>query len=99
IDLFPVSTPDPYRLEFWGDELESLRTFDPIGQKSIEAKKSLEVVPGQELELVQKEKHLCSLLEYLGKETIIIFDDLLSLEDRFASLMQFTGVGPSFFSV
>lgn len=32
IDVFPVSTPDPYRIEFWGDEVTSLRTYDPIGQ-------------------------------------------------------------------
>lgn len=99
IDLFPVSTPDPYRLEFWGDELESLRTYDPIGQKSIQAVDSLDVLPGQELELIQKEKKLCSLLDYLGPDTLILFDDLLALEDRYATLKQITGVGPSFFSV
>ena len=35
IDVFPVSSPDPFRLEFWGDELESLRIYDPVGQKSV----------------------------------------------------------------
>ena len=96
IDVFPVSSPDPYRLEFWGDELESLRTYDPIGQKSVKAVHSLEIMPGQELELIQKESNLSSILDYLGKNTLIIFDDLLALEDRYTSLLQFTGVGPSF---
>lgn len=99
IDIYPVSLPDPYRLEFWGDELESLRTYDPIGQKSVKIMQSLEIMPGQELELIQKESNLSSILDYLGKNTIIIFDDLLALEDRYTSLLQFTGIGPSFFSM
>lgn len=99
IDIYPVSLPDPYRLEFWGDELESLRTYDPIGQKSVNRVQSLEIMPGQELELIQHEAELASLLDYLGKETLIIFDDLLALEDRYTSLLQFTGTGPSFFSI
>lgn len=99
IDVYPVSLPDPYRLEFWGDELESLRTYDPIGQKSVKIVQSLEMMPGQELELIQKEKALASILDYLGPNTLIILDDLLALEDRYTSLLQFTGTGPSFFSI
>ncbi|MFS8564129.1 MAG: hypothetical protein LVR00_07390 [Rhabdochlamydiaceae bacterium] len=34
IDVFPLASTDPYRLDFFGDTLESIRTFDPIGQKS-----------------------------------------------------------------
>ena len=43
LDIFPLSTPDPYRIEFFGDQIESIRTFDPIGQKSLE--KVQEVFP------------------------------------------------------
>lgn len=99
IDLFPVSTPDPYRLEFWGDQLESIRTFDPIGQKSIQQVHSLSILPGQEMELIQKEEHLVSLLEYLGPNTLILFDDLLALEDRYTQLISFSGLGAHFFSI
>lgn len=99
IDVFPVSSPDPYRLEFWGDELESLRTYDPVGQKSIQVVESLQIVPGQELELIQKETQLCSVLDYLGPNTLIVFDDLLNLEDRYTSLLQITSAGPQFFSI
>lgn len=99
IDIFPVSSPDPYRMEFWGDELESIRTYDPIGQKSIKAVDSLEIMPGQELELLHRETKLLSLLDYLGKDTLILFDDLLSLEDRYATLTHFAGTGPSFYTI
>ena len=35
VDIFPLSSPDPYRIEFFGDEIDAIRTFDPISQKSI----------------------------------------------------------------
>ncbi len=91
VDIFPVSSPDPFRLEFWGDELESMRIFDPIGQKSVRSVESLMITPAQELELVEKASRTCSILDYLGPNTIVIFDDLLALEDRYASLANITG--------
>lgn len=91
IDIFPVSSPDPYRLEFWEDDLESLRIYDPIGQKTIKAATELEITPAQELELVNKTTGLSTILDYLGPNTIIIYDDLLALEDRYASLVSMAG--------
>lgn len=91
IDLFPVSSPDPFRIEFWGDDIESIRIYDPIGQKSIRPIESAEITPAKELELLQTEKQLSTLLDYLGPQTLIIFDDLLALEDRYASLVNICG--------
>lgn len=100
IDLFPVSSPDPFRIEFWGDEIESIRIYDPIGQKSIRPVHSLEITPAKELELLNQETKLCTLLDYLGPETIVIFDDLLALEDRYASLVSICGTStPTFCSI
>lgn len=88
IDIFPVSSPDPYRLEFWGDELESLRIYDPIGQKSVRAVQELDLTPGQEMELLKKYSKASNILDYLGKDTLIVFDDLLALEDRYTTLLS-----------
>jgi transcription-repair coupling factor (superfamily II helicase) len=86
IDVFPVTSPDPFRIEFFGDEIESIRLYDPIGQKSIKLIDSIQITPAQELEMVSKEEHLSTLLDYLGPNTLVIFDDLLALEDRYATL-------------
>lgn len=94
IDIFPVSSPDPFRLEFWEDELESIRIYDPIGQKSVKPADSLEITPAQELELIGKAPELSTILDYLGPNTIVIYDDLLALEDRYASLIGMIA-GPS----
>ncbi|WP_249274824.1 transcription-repair coupling factor [Candidatus Protochlamydia amoebophila] len=97
IDVFPVSSPDPYRLEFWGDDLESIRIYDPIGQISVRTVEQIDIAPGLELELLNQSNEQASFLDYLGPETLIIFDDLLALEDRYASLISL-GANNKFFS-
>lgn len=91
IDVYPVSSPEPYRIEFWGDDIDSIRTFDPVGQKSIALADSVAITPALEMEMLAKEERLCTILDYLGPETLIIFDDLLALEDRYASLVKICG--------
>ena len=54
VDLFPLTSPWPVRLEFFGDELESLRAFDPISQMSKENIESVTVPPGGELGILKK---------------------------------------------
>lgn len=99
IDVFPVSSPDPYRLEFWGDDLESLRIYDPIGQKSIRPVEQVDLSPAVELELLDRQSLQSSILDYLGPETLVIFDDLLALEDRYASLISLGGKNKFFSSI
>lgn len=99
IDLYPVSSPDPFRIEFWDDEIESIRTFDPVGQKSIQQVDGFELLPGLELELLKEEKCFESILDYLGKNTLILFDDLLSLEDRYTTLKEGIAAGGHLFSI
>ncbi len=82
LDIFPLSSTDPYRLEFFGDTLEQIRSFDPISQKSIAKVDRLFLCPAAELSLLHQEKEPQTLLDYLGKETILIFNDLLAIEDR-----------------
>jgi transcription-repair coupling factor (superfamily II helicase) len=91
IDIYPVSTTDPYRIEFWGDEISSIRTFDPVGQKSVLPVKEISIPPAKELELLHKTARACTILDYLGPNTLVIFDDILALEDRYASLVSMGG--------
>ncbi|MCB1113764.1 MAG: transcription-repair coupling factor [Chlamydiia bacterium] len=88
IDFFPVSSPDPFRLEFFGDELESIRTYDPIGQRSIMPTNHVEVTAALELEMLGDNAPMATLFDYLPTDTIVVLDDLLALEDRWASLKK-----------
>lgn len=82
IDLFPISSKNPFRIDFFGDTIEKIRSFDVADQKSIEKVPSFFLCPANEKDLLEKES-LTTLLEYLGKETTIIFDDLLKIEDDY----------------
>jgi transcription-repair coupling factor (superfamily II helicase) len=49
IDLFPPLHPLPVRMEFWGDQLESIRHFDPLSQRSKESLNELVILPANEI--------------------------------------------------
>lgn len=97
IDLFPLASTDPYRLDFFGDTLEQIRTFDPIGQKSTGKVSSLFLCPADELQLLHKETHLSTLLDFMPQDTLLIFDDLLALEDKALSLHKLSHTFSRFF--
>ncbi|MDF2577629.1 MAG: putative transcription-repair-coupling factor [Chlamydiales bacterium] len=88
IDLFPVSYPQPIRIEFWGDEIESIRFYDPISQTSTSKIEKVTILPASELELIQKQTELASLIDYVGQSTLVIFDDILAIEDRYTSIKE-----------
>lgn len=99
LDIFPPSSLDPYRVEFFGDDIEQVRTFDPVSQKSIAKIDEFLLPPASETALLQKDNILCTLLDYLGEETLIIFNDLLAIEDHWVSLKNLPGAkSPYFFS-
>jgi transcription-repair coupling factor (superfamily II helicase) len=56
LDIFPLTSPWPVRLEFFGDEIESLRLFDPITQMSREATDQVVLPPGGELGILKRFK-------------------------------------------
>ena len=97
IDLFPVTNSEPFRIEFWGDEIESIRVYDPTSQKSQRKEQKIEISSGKELELMLKEDKLETIFDYLGKNTLVILDDLEALEDRYASLTALQGAPSSTF--
>ncbi|MET0428363.1 MAG: CarD family transcriptional regulator, partial [Microvirga sp.] len=51
IDLFPAGLPNPVRLDFFGDALESIRSFDPETQRTVGTLRSLNLVPMSEVQL------------------------------------------------
>ena len=97
LDIFPLSAEEPLRIEFFGDEIESIRTFDPVGQHSIKKVDSVFVCPASEIEMLKDSNELSSLFDYLNEETLIIFDDLLGLEDSYVSFKGMPGASSRFF--
>ncbi|MCE5362938.1 transcription-repair coupling factor [Pseudomonas anguilliseptica] len=54
IDLFPMGSSQPYRIDLFDDEIETLRTFDPESQRSIDKVDSIKLLPAREFPLEKK---------------------------------------------
>jgi transcription-repair coupling factor (superfamily II helicase) len=48
MDFFPPHAQAPYRVEFWGDEIDTISTFDPATQRRVAAVEKAEIVPARE---------------------------------------------------
>ncbi len=76
IDVFPFSSDYPYRIEFFGDTVESIRVFDPATQKSIKHISQLNIYPQYPEENIDIEnRSQVSILDYLDEETILFLDE------------------------
>lgn len=56
IDIFPLTEENPFRIELWGDEVDSIRSFDAESQRSIENLEEVHVYPACELVLTEAER-------------------------------------------
>ncbi len=96
LDLWPPAEPQPMRLEFFGDEIETIRRFDPVSQRTVEQVASLLITPAREYLLPEAASNLpepvsefhiplfhpvaSSLLDYLPPGALVLVDDLGLLE-------------------
>ena len=56
IDIFPISYDNAVRIELWGDEIDSIRSFDVLSQRSIEQLSEISIYPATELLLTSKQR-------------------------------------------
>uniref|UniRef100_UPI004055B0C8 transcription-repair coupling factor n=1 Tax=Agathobacter sp. TaxID=2021311 RepID=UPI004055B0C8 len=56
LDVYPLTEENPVRIEMWGDEIDTIRTFDTASQKSVENIESIVIYPACELVLSEEEK-------------------------------------------
>lgn len=79
IDVFSFSNETPYRIEFFGDNIESIRTFNPDNQLSISSFDSLSLIPNVQSRLTQEERQ--SFFNFLPGNCTIWFDDFKLISD------------------
>ena len=73
IDVFSYAHDLPYRIELFGNEIESIRTFDPTSQLSVEPVKEINLIPNVQTKLIHEERQ--SFLDFLPNSTKIWFKD------------------------
>ena len=85
VDIFPYTEELPIRIEFFGDEINSIRSFDPESQRSIEELDGIQIFPGEtpkeSAELPGKED-MVSFLSYFDEDAIFFLDEPNRLGER-----------------
>ena len=81
LDVFPLTEETPVRVELWGDEVDSIRSFDVESQRSIENMTEITIYPA--VEFPQGEEKGVSFLDYFPEEdTILFLDEPVRLVER-----------------
>ena len=86
VDVFSFSHDEPYRIEFFGDEVESIRTFDIETQLSTNTIKKIQILPNIEHKLLNQTRQ--SFFEYISSETLIFAKNISNLFESTEKLQQ-----------
>lgn len=73
VDVFSFSNDHPYRIEFFGNEVDSIRTFDVETQLSVETHKKITIIPNVENKLFQENRE--SFLDYIAEKTVLFIQN------------------------
>ncbi|VBB06375.1 dead/deah box helicase [Lucifera butyrica] len=96
IDVFPVNRQLPLRLELFGDDIDSLREFDHVDQRSVNNLIQADILPLSEPEHTGK---MTSFLSYLPAKATVIFDEPLRIRESMTRLVKENpGIKPRTFS-
>lgn len=86
IDVFSFSNDNPYRIEFFGNEIDSIRTFDVETQLSLETKKKITIIPNVENKFHQENRE--SFLDYISEKAVLFISDALVLKEKLDLLFE-----------
>jgi transcription-repair coupling factor (superfamily II helicase) len=79
VDIFSFANELPYRVEFFGDEVESIRTFDPSTQLSVQAMHHVTILPDVQTKMLEESR--AGFLDFLPVNTCIWISDMQAMQD------------------
>ncbi|MBV7440853.1 transcription-repair coupling factor [Weeksellaceae bacterium TAE3-ERU29] len=79
VDIFSYSDDQPYRISFFGDEIESIRKFDLETQLSVQKVNSFTVIPNMENKFISEKRQ--SFLDFIPKKSIVLAKNLILSKD------------------
>ncbi|MBC7523192.1 MAG: transcription-repair coupling factor [Flavobacterium sp.] len=90
VDVYSFSNDNPYRIEFFGNEVDSIRSFDVETQLSIERLKKILIIPNVENKFFEENRE--SFLEYIDQQTVIFLQNtellVAQLDKAFAKAIE-----------
>lgn len=89
VDVFSFSNDNPYRIEFFGNEVDSIRTFDVETQLSLEKQKKITVIPNMENKFMQESRE--SFLDYINEKTVLFIQNTEGLLSQLDNLFNKAG--------
>ncbi|OYU81402.1 MAG: transcription-repair coupling factor [Flavobacterium sp. BFFFF1] len=89
IDVFSFSNDNPYRIEFFGNEVESIRSFDVETQLSIERQKKITIIPNMENKFFRENRE--SFLDYISPKSVLFFSNTEGLGYKLDKLYEKAG--------
>lgn len=84
VDVFSFSHDEPYRIEFFGNEVDSIRTFDVETQLSTEQIKKISIIPNVENKFLEENRE--SFLKYIQSKTVVFLNNAELLFSKLDSL-------------
>jgi transcription-repair coupling factor (superfamily II helicase) len=73
LDVFSFSNDNPYRIEFFGNEVDSIRTFDVETQLSVEKQTKITIIPNLENKFIKENRE--SFLDYISDKTVLCIEN------------------------
>ena len=80
VDVYSFSNEDPFRLDFFGDEVDTIRSFNLDNQISKEALTQISIIPNIQENLKGEER--ISFLDFIPKDTILFLNDIQLIADQ-----------------
>lgn len=86
VDVFSFSNDHPYRIEFFGNEVDSIRSFDVETQLSVEKLKKISIIPNVENKLLEENRE--SFLDYINEKTVLFIQNTEALGEQLNKLFE-----------
>ena len=80
LDIYPLTETEPVRIEFFDDEIDTIRSFDPESQRSVERMEEITVYPA--IDSAKDSGAGVSLLDYFGDDSLLILSEPYRLKER-----------------
>ena len=86
LDVFSFSNDNPYRIEFFGNEVDSIRTFDVETQLSVEKQNKITIIPNLENKFIKENRE--SFLDYISDKTVLCIENTEFLTSQLDKLFS-----------